>query len=149
MAIWRSRSGIVAAVRERFETAVSTSSRFETPPVEPVLVICHRLVIKLDRAPAYFKFQIQLAQSEIGLGYVGHQSNIHAALRLLRGKKDARGCFGFAADSAEDIELPGQAKTEQQVSESTVGREGLRRLAGSRDLLHAAIGAQVYLRIEE
>ena len=72
MAIWRSSSGIVEAVRERLEIAVSSSSRLETPPVEPRLIESHRLVVSLHGAPGYFELQIQLPESEIRLGYVGH-----------------------------------------------------------------------------
>ena len=60
MAIWRSSSGIVEAVRERLEIAVSSSSLLETPPVEPRLIKSHRLVVSLHGAPGYFELQIQL-----------------------------------------------------------------------------------------
>ena len=72
MAIWRSRSGIVEAVRERLADRLVHLEPVGDTTREPRLVKSHGLVVNLHGAPGYFEFEIQLAQSEIGLGYVGH-----------------------------------------------------------------------------
>ena len=75
MAIWRSRSGIVEAVRERLADGRVQLEAVGDTTREPRLVKSHGLVVKLHGAPGYFELQIELAQGEIGLSYVGHESN--------------------------------------------------------------------------
>src|SRR4029453_15792312 len=85
----RNRRGSTRAVRD---------GRVQLEPVggttrEPRLVKSHGLVVKLHGAPGYFELQIELAQGEIGLSYVGHKSDKDTSLRLLR-REEYRRC-GF------------------------------------------------------
>ena len=143
MAIWRSSSGIVEAVRERLEIAVSSSSRLETPPVESRLVKSHRLVVKLHGAPGYLELQIQLPQSEIRLGDIGHERNKDASLGLFRREKYCARGFRVRAGFCRRHRAP----TPGRILRASFGNDGWHRMTPAGRWLARPV-ARCRLRVE-